>query len=136
MIMMVNRSPVLPLHLTLGLSFICPVNMVSPGPGLNLGHLTVASCLGTEVSLEGTTWTQSAGFTETGAVLVEVGLRRPGSTLPLLFLILGNWQVLIIMTASKYIVTFTLYWLKSLVGWAGMKMVWVGKRWDKNFHGL
>ena len=113
MIMMVNRSPVLPLHLTLGLSFICPVNMVSPGPGVNLGHRTVASCLGTEVSLEGTTWTQSAGFTETGAVLVEVGLRRPGSTLPLLFLIL---DIFVIITAPFY---FYLV-LVEKSGWLGL----------------
>ena len=86
-IMMVYRSLVLPLQVMLGLSFIWLVIMVSPGLGWNLHHLMEANWLGTEDSLEGTTWAQSAGSTEAGAVLVEVEGRRPGSTLPLLFLI-------------------------------------------------
>ena len=84
-IMMVNRSPLAPLHLTLGLSFICPVSIVSPTPGENRGHLMEASWPGGEESLEGTTETQSEGVTATGAELVVVS--RPGSTLLVLVLV-------------------------------------------------
>ena len=60
--------------------------MVSPTPGENLGHLREATWRGGEASLEGTTATQSEGFTAMGAVVVVVEM-RPGSMLLVLVLV-------------------------------------------------
>ena len=76
---MVKRSLDWALQVMLGRSFIWPVIMVSPTPGLNLGHLIEAVWLGAEESLEGTTETQSAGLTATEGGRLD--LSRPGSIL-------------------------------------------------------
>ena len=76
-IMMVYSSPGRPpLQVTWGLSAIWPVSMVSPTPGENRGHCSLASWAGGEASLEGTTWLHWAGSTLGEALEVT----RPGST--------------------------------------------------------